>query len=131
MFPFRLCTEVISPMKFKVKSNFFKDSHPSKFSILSMLFNAKFRYSSSFSFETFSVKRKSEESTIKALRHGFPWVCTFTYRVTFRLCVLCKWQHFRSNSKLLAKGFAYIQNPLKRVDETDGNCVFSIYTCIL
>lgn len=45
-----------SPIKFKVKSSLVKDSQRSKFSIDSMLFIAKFKYSSSFSLFKFSIR---------------------------------------------------------------------------
>lgn len=50
----KLSTLVNSPMKFNVRSNFCSDSHPSRFSIFSTLFIARFRYSSFFNLLRFS-----------------------------------------------------------------------------
>lgn len=44
-----------SPIKLTVKSNFFKLSSPSKFSIISILFRAKFKYSNLFNLLRFSI----------------------------------------------------------------------------
>lgn len=46
-------------MKFSVRSNFRSDSQPSKFSIRSTLFIAKFKYSNFFSLFKFSKKNES------------------------------------------------------------------------
>lgn len=54
IFDFRLSMLVNSPMKFNVRSSFSNDSHPLKFSILSTLFIARFRYSSFFNLWRFS-----------------------------------------------------------------------------
>lgn len=48
-------TPLTSPMKFTVRSSFFRLSSPSRFSITSILFNARFRYSSLFSKFRFSI----------------------------------------------------------------------------
>lgn len=55
MFSFKLSTLVNSPMKFNVRSSFCNDSQPARFSILSMLFIARFTYSSFFNLWRFSA----------------------------------------------------------------------------
>ena len=51
----QLSIKFLPEIKLHVKSNFFKDSFLSKFSIFSILFNAKLRYSNSFNFDKFSI----------------------------------------------------------------------------
>lgn len=61
IFSFKLSTLVISPIKFNVRSSFCSDSHPFRFSTSSMLFIARFTYSSFFNLWRFSgwkVERK-------------------------------------------------------------------------
>lgn len=55
MLCFRFSTLVKSPIKFSVKSSLLSDSRPSTFSILSMLFRARFKYSNFFNFDRFSI----------------------------------------------------------------------------
>lgn len=58
--PFKVSTLVKSPTKFNVRSNFCSDSHPSRFSIFSTLFMARFRYSSFFNLARFSGRLQGE-----------------------------------------------------------------------
>lgn len=55
-FRFKLSMLVNSPTKFNVRSSFCSDSHAPRFSIFSMLFIARFKYSSFFNLLRFSAR---------------------------------------------------------------------------
>ena len=58
MFPFRdsMLRRSSTSTKFTVRSSLDSDSHPCRFSILFMLFSAKFKYLNSFNLPTFSIR---------------------------------------------------------------------------